>query len=119
MRLTNFRKSMPRCAREHRSIATTHIGIAVATGKGWSCRLPVPSGWFCRNREGIADFASRAQEEQAGAGRTRGRTFTITNGGYSARFVSTPIEPPQSAILGLHAIQDRPVAREGQVVIAR
>ena len=47
-----------------------------------------------------------------------GGTFTITNGGVYGSLLSTPIvNPPQSGILGLHVIQDRPVAREGQVVI--
>jgi 2-oxoglutarate dehydrogenase E2 component (dihydrolipoamide succinyltransferase) len=47
-----------------------------------------------------------------------GGTFTITNGGVFGSLLSTPIvNPPQSGILGLHAIQDRPVAREGQVVV--
>jgi 2-oxoglutarate dehydrogenase E2 component (dihydrolipoamide succinyltransferase) len=48
----------------------------------------------------------------------QGGTFTISNGGVYGSLLSTPIvNPPQSGILGLHAIQDRPVAREGQVVI--
>jgi 2-oxoglutarate dehydrogenase E2 component (dihydrolipoamide succinyltransferase) len=48
----------------------------------------------------------------------QGGTFTITNGGIYGNLLSTPIiNPPQSAILGMHAIQDRPVARDGQVVI--
>ena len=48
----------------------------------------------------------------------QGGTFTITNGGVYGSLLSTPIvNPPQSGILGLHAIQERPVAREGQVVI--
>ena len=47
-----------------------------------------------------------------------GGTFTISNGGIYGSLLSTPIvNPPQSGILGLHSIQDRPVAREGQVVI--
>ena len=47
-----------------------------------------------------------------------GGTFTITNGGVFGSLISTPIiNPPQSAILGMHTIQDRPVARDGQVVI--
>jgi 2-oxoglutarate dehydrogenase E2 component (dihydrolipoamide succinyltransferase) len=96
------------------------IGIAVGSGRG----LVVP---VLRNAErlgfteietAIADFAKRAQTKQLTIEDLEGGTFTITNGGVYGSLLSTPIiNPPQSGILGLHAIQDRPVAREGQVVI--
>ncbi|MEX0742141.1 MAG: 2-oxoglutarate dehydrogenase complex dihydrolipoyllysine-residue succinyltransferase [Phycisphaeraceae bacterium] len=96
------------------------IGIAVDTPKG----LAVP---FIRNAErmGFADIertmvdlATRARENQLKLKELEGGTFTITNGGVFGSLLSTPIiNPPQSGILGLHAIQDRPVARDGQVVI--
>ncbi|MCC6489311.1 MAG: 2-oxoglutarate dehydrogenase complex dihydrolipoyllysine-residue succinyltransferase [Candidatus Hydrogenedentes bacterium] len=96
------------------------IGIAVAGGKG----LVVP---VLRNAEtmsladiekAIADFGARAQENKIGLDELEGGTFTISNGGVFGSLLSTPIvNPPQSGILGLHAIQDRPVARNGQVVI--
>ncbi|MCC6694802.1 MAG: 2-oxoglutarate dehydrogenase complex dihydrolipoyllysine-residue succinyltransferase [Candidatus Hydrogenedentes bacterium] len=96
------------------------IGIAVAGGKG----LVVP---VLRNAESmsladiektIADFGARAQENKIGLDELEGGTFTISNGGVFGSLLSTPIvNPPQSGILGLHAIQDRPVARNGQVVI--
>ncbi len=96
------------------------IGIAVGGGKG----LVVP---VIRNAERlsfaevekvIADFGARAKENKLKPDELTGGTFTITNGGIFGSMLSTPIlNPPQSGILGMHAIQDRPVARAGQVVI--
>jgi len=96
------------------------IGIAVGGGKG----LVVP---VIRNAEGlgfgdlervIGDFASRAQANKLDLEELQGGTFTISNGGVYGSLLSTPIiNPPQSGVLGLHAIQDRPVAIDGQVVI--
>jgi 2-oxoglutarate dehydrogenase E2 component (dihydrolipoamide succinyltransferase) len=66
----------------------------------------------------IADFAKRAEEGKLALEELQGGTFTISNGGIFGSLLSTPIpSPPQSAVLGLHAIQERPVARDGQVVI--
>ena len=96
------------------------IGIAVGGGKG----LVVP---VLRNAErmsfaeietSIADFANRAQSNQLKVDELQGGTFTISNGGIYGSMLSTPIvNPPQSGVLGLHAIEDRPVARDGGVVI--
>jgi len=96
------------------------IGIAVGAGKG----LVVP---VLRNAErmsfaeietAIADFANRAQANQLKVDELQGGTFTISNGGVYGSMLSTPIvNPPQSGVLGLHAIEDRPVARDGAVVI--
>jgi 2-oxoglutarate dehydrogenase E2 component (dihydrolipoamide succinyltransferase) len=96
------------------------IGIAVGGGKG----LVVP---ILRNAEfmsfaeietTIGDLARRAADNKIRLDELQGGTFTISNGGVYGSLLSTPIvNPPQSAILGLHAIQDRPVARNGQVVI--
>ncbi len=96
------------------------IGIAVGGGKG----LVVP---ILRNAEfmsfaeievAIGDFARRAADNKIKLDELQGGTFTISNGGVYGSMMSTPIvNPPQSGILGLHAIQDRPVARNGQVVI--
>jgi 2-oxoglutarate dehydrogenase E2 component (dihydrolipoamide succinyltransferase) len=96
------------------------IGIAVGGGRG----LVVP---VLRNAErmsfadverAVADFAARAEAGTLAPEELLGGTFTITNGGVFGSLLSTPIvNPPQSGILGLHAIQDRPVARAGQVVI--
>lgn len=96
------------------------IGIAVATDRG----LVVP---VLRNAErlsfseaekGISDFATRARENKLLPDELQGGTFTISNGGVYGSLLSTPIvNPPQSGVLGMHAIQERPVAREGAVVI--
>lgn len=96
------------------------IGVAVGSGKG----LVVP---VVRNAErlsfaeierAIGDFGRRAKENKLKVDELQGGTFTISNGGVYGSLLSTPIvNPPQSGILGLHAIQERPVAREGNVVI--
>jgi 2-oxoglutarate dehydrogenase E2 component (dihydrolipoamide succinyltransferase) len=96
------------------------IGIAVGGGKG----LVVPvlrnaeNMSFAEIERAIADFADRAQKNQLKVDELQGGTFTISNGGIYGSMLSTPIvNPPQSGVLGLHAIEDRPVAVEGQVVI--
>jgi 2-oxoglutarate dehydrogenase E2 component (dihydrolipoamide succinyltransferase) len=96
------------------------IGIAVGGGTG----LVVP---ILRNAErlsfaeieaAIADFGRRARDNKLAVDELQGGTFTISNGGIYGSLLSTPIvNPPQSGILGLHAIEERPVARNGQVVI--
>lgn len=96
------------------------IGIAVSSDRG----LVVP---ILRDAETLSmaeierrirDFGSRAQEGRIGMDEMTGGTFTITNGGVFGSLVSTPIlNMPQSAILGMHAIQERPVAENGEVVI--
>jgi len=96
------------------------IGVAIGSGKG----LVVP---VLRNAErmsfaevelGIADFATRIKENKLLPDELTGGTFTITNGGIFGSLLSTPIvNPPQSGILGMHTIQERPVARNGEVVI--
>jgi 2-oxoglutarate dehydrogenase E2 component (dihydrolipoamide succinyltransferase) len=96
------------------------VGIAVGGGKG----LVVPvlrdaqRLGFAQIEQAIADFAKRARENKLSLEELAGGTFTISNGGIYGSLLSTPIlNPPQSGVLGLHAIQDRPVARDGQVVI--
>jgi len=96
------------------------IGIAVGGGKG----LVVPvlrnaeSLSFAQIEQAIADFARRAADNKLKLEELQGGTFTISNGGVYGSMLSTPIiNPPQSGILGLHAITDRPVAVEGQVAI--
>jgi 2-oxoglutarate dehydrogenase E2 component (dihydrolipoamide succinyltransferase) len=96
------------------------IGVAIGGGKG----LVVP---VLRNAErmsfaeielAISDFGRRAKENKLQLEELQGGTFTISNGGIYGSLLSTPIvNPPQSGILGMHAIQERPVAREGVVVI--
>jgi len=66
----------------------------------------------------IADFGKRAQEGKLTVEELTGGTYTISNGGVFGSMLSTPIiNPPQSAILGVHATRDRPVAENGQVVV--
>jgi 2-oxoglutarate dehydrogenase E2 component (dihydrolipoamide succinyltransferase) len=96
------------------------IGVAVGGGKG----LVVPiirsaeRLSFAEIETTISDFGKRAKENKLKPDELQGGTFTISNGGIYGSLLSTPIvNPPQSGILGLHAIQDRPVAREGNVVI--
>src|SRR5262249_49924526 len=73
---------------------------------------------FAEIEKKITDFGARARENKIALEELQGGTFTISNGGVFGSLMSTPIvNPPQTAILGMHAIQDRPVARDGQVVI--
>ncbi len=96
------------------------VGVAVGGGKG----LVVPvirdaeRLSFAEVERQIADFAARAEQNRLSLEELAGGTFTISNGGVYGSLLSTPIvNPPQSGVLGLHAIVDRPVARAGQVVI--
>ena len=96
------------------------IGIAIGGGRG----LVVPvlrhaeRLSFAEIERAIDDFARRAETNKLNLDELRGGTFTITNGGIYGSLLSTPIiNPPQSGILGMHAIQDRPVVREGEIVI--
>jgi 2-oxoglutarate dehydrogenase E2 component (dihydrolipoamide succinyltransferase) len=73
---------------------------------------------FAAIEQQIRDFAKRAEDGSLTLNDLKGGTFTITNGGVFGSLLSTPIlNPPQVGILGLHAIQQRPVAVNGQVVI--
>jgi 2-oxoglutarate dehydrogenase E2 component (dihydrolipoamide succinyltransferase) len=105
------------------SIVQNHyydVGVAVSTEKG----LMVPVIRNCDTlgmadiEKAIGDVAKRARDGKITLDDLSGGVFTITNGGIFGSMLSTPIiNPPQSAILGLHAINDRPVAINGQVVI--
>ena len=96
------------------------VGVAVSSERG----LVVP---VLRNAEnmsvadiegGVYEYAMKAREGKLSIEEMSGGTFTITNGGVFGSLLSTPIiNPPQTAILGMHKIQDRPVAVDGQVVI--
>ena len=96
------------------------IGIAVGVAEG----LVVPivrdadRKSFAEIEREIATLAARARDNTLTLQDLRGGTFTITNGGVYGSLLSTPIlSPPQVGILGMHTIQQRPVARDGQVVI--
>ena len=97
------------------------ISIAVSTDKGLVTPVlrNVERMGFADIEQGIADYAKKARDGKLGLDDLQGGTFTITNGGTFGSLMSTPIvNPPQSAILGMHTIKDRPVAENGQVVIA-
>jgi 2-oxoglutarate dehydrogenase E2 component (dihydrolipoamide succinyltransferase) len=96
------------------------IGVAVGASEG----LVVPvlrdadRMTFAEIEKGIREFAKRAEDGSLSLADLKGGTFTITNGGVFGSLLSTPIlNPPQVGILGLHKIQDRPMAVNGQVAI--
>jgi 2-oxoglutarate dehydrogenase E2 component (dihydrolipoamide succinyltransferase) len=73
---------------------------------------------FAQVEKTIADFGKRAKDGSLKIEEMRGGTFTITNGGVFGSLMSTPIlNPPQSGVLGMHRIEERPVVRDGQIVI--
>jgi len=95
------------------------IGIAIGGGKGLV--VPVIRNaemlTFAQIEQSIAEFAKRAQSGAIKPDELKGGTFTITNGGVYGSLLSTPIvNPPQSGVLGMHATQDRPVVKDGQIV---
>jgi 2-oxoglutarate dehydrogenase E2 component (dihydrolipoamide succinyltransferase) len=97
-----------------------NIAIAVSTDKG--LMVPVIRDadrlGFAQIEQAIADLAGKARAGKISVDDLTGGTFTITNGGIFGSLLSTPIlNPPQSGILGMHAIQKRPVAVNDQVVI--
>lgn len=96
------------------------IDVAISSDRG----LVVPAlrnaerMSFAELEKNIADLAKRAREGKLKPQELEGGTFTITNGGAFGSLLSTPIiNPPQTGILGMHGIQDRPIAVDGQVVI--
>ena len=96
------------------------IGVAVSTERG----LVVPIvrdadlKGFAQIEKEVADYARKARDGTIGLADLTGGTFTITNGGVFGSLMSTPIvNAPQSAILGMHKIQDRPMVLDGQVAV--
>ncbi|WP_447528136.1 2-oxoglutarate dehydrogenase complex dihydrolipoyllysine-residue succinyltransferase [Vreelandella sp. TE19] len=96
------------------------IGVAVSTDRG----LVVPvlrdtdAMKVADVEKGIVDFGKRARDGKLGIDEMQGGTFTITNGGIFGSLLSTPIiNPPQTAILGMHKIQERPMAVNGKVEV--
>jgi 2-oxoglutarate dehydrogenase E2 component (dihydrolipoamide succinyltransferase) len=97
-----------------------HIGVAVGTERG----LVVPvvreadRMSLAEIEQAIADFSRRAHEGRLTIEEMQGGTFTISNGGVYGSLLSTPIlNAPQSGVLGMHRIDQRPVVRDGQIVI--
>jgi len=96
------------------------VGIAIGSGKGLA--VPVLRNaeqlGFAEVEKAVADFAARAKDNKLKPDELQGGTFTITNGGVYGSLLSTPIvNPPQSGILGMHTIKQRPIALGGNVVI--
>lgn len=96
------------------------LGVAIASERGLVVPVLRNAGQmsFPEIEIAISDLARRAKDGKLKPEELAGGTFTITNGGVFGSLFSTPIvNPPQSGILGMHAIQERPVAVQGQVVI--
>jgi len=97
------------------------VSIAVSTDKGLVTPVirNVERQSFADIEKTIAEYAKKARDGKLSLEELQGGTFTVTNGGTFGSLLSTPIiNPPQSAILGMHAIKERPIAENGQVVIA-
>ena len=97
------------------------VSIAVSTEKGLVTPVirNVERMGFADIEKAIAEYAKKARDGKLSLEELQGGTFTVTNGGTFGSLLSTPIvNPPQSAILGMHAIKERPIAENGQVVIA-
>jgi len=97
------------------------ISVAISTDRGLVTPVlrNVERMSFADVEKGIADFATQARQGGLKLEDLQGGTFTITNGGTFGSLMSTPIvNPPQSAILGMHAIKDRAIVENGQVVAA-
>lgn len=96
------------------------IGIAVSTPRGLIVPILRDADQldFAGIEKGIHDFGNKAKNGSISVEDLTGGTFTITNGGIFGSMLSTPIlNPPQCAILGMHAIKDRPVVEDGEIVI--
>ena len=96
------------------------IGVAVSTEKGLVVPIlrDVDAMGLADIESAIVGYANKAREGKLAIDEMQGGTFTITNGGTFGSLLSTPIlNPPQTAIMGMHKIQDRPMAIDGEVVI--
>ena len=96
------------------------IGVAVGSGKGLVVPIIKDADLlsFAEIEKKIMDFGERAQDGKLSVQELTGGTFTISNGGIYGSLLSTPIiNTPQSAILGMHKIQDRPVVKDGEITI--
>ncbi len=109
-------------AREKEIVYRNYFDVGIAIGGGKGLVVPILRNaerlGFAEIEQKIADFAARAKANKIRPDDLEGGTFTITNGGVYGSLLSTPIiNPPQSGVLGLHTIQQRPIAVDGQVVI--
>lgn len=108
--------------REKTIVYKNYFDIGVAVGGGKGLVVPVIRNAerlsFAQVEQTIVEYAVRAKANKLTLDEMTGGTFTITNGGVYGSLLSTPIvNPPQSGILGLHGIQERPIALNGEVVI--
>jgi 2-oxoglutarate dehydrogenase E2 component (dihydrolipoamide succinyltransferase) len=108
--------------RDGNIVYRNYFDISIAVGGGKGLVVPVIRNAellsFAEIEQTIADFGARAKTGQLKPDELTGGTFTITNGGVYGSTLSTPIlNPPQSGILGLHGIEEKPVVRDGQIVI--
>lgn len=97
-----------------------NLGIAVSTDRGLMVPVirDVDQLSIAEIELAVRDFATKARDGKIGVDDLQGGTFTITNGGVFGSLMSTPIlNPPQSAILGMHKVEERPIALNGQVVV--
>jgi 2-oxoglutarate dehydrogenase E2 component (dihydrolipoamide succinyltransferase) len=96
------------------------LGIAIGSPRGLVVPVvrDIDRRSFAEVEQQIAEFGRKAKEAQLSIGELSGGTFTITNGGVFGSLLSTPIlNPPQSAILGMHKVEQRPVVENGEIVI--
>lgn len=96
------------------------LGIAIGSPRGLVVPVvrDIDRCSFAEVEQQIAEFGRKAKEAQLSIGELSGGTFTITNGGVFGSLLSTPIlNPPQSAILGMHKVEQRPVVENGEIVI--
>jgi len=97
-----------------------HLGVAVSSDKGLVVPVLRDAGQLLLSEidGAIAGFVEKIKTNRLAIADLEGGTFTLSNGGTYGSMLSTPIiNPPQSGVLGMHAIQDRAVVRDGQVVI--
>lgn len=101
----------------YRNYVDMSIAVSTPTGLVTPVLRNADSLSFAQVEKAIADFGKRARDGQLKLEELQGGSFSITNGGVFGSLLSTPIvNPPQSAILGMHRIEERPVVRHGQIV---
>jgi len=96
------------------------IGVAMSTERGLITPVirNVERMGFAEIERAIVEYGEKAKSKRILPGDLMGGTFTVSNGGVFGSMLSTPIpNPPQTAVMGMHSIQDRPVVRDGQIVI--
>jgi len=108
--------------RDHSIVYRNYYDIGIAIGSSRGLLVPglhdAQRLTFADIERAIRDYAQRAESDELRPDELRGGTFTISNGGVYGSLLSTPIvNPPQSGVLGLHAIQDRPVVVDKQIVV--